>query len=219
MSLTETFSGASEMQGPIHLAVLLSGTGRTLQNLIDKIENGLLDAKIEVVVSSNAGAYGLQRAKKYGIPTVLVEKTKYKDVKGFSNEITTQLDKYNVDLVIMAGFNCLYRIPNKYMGRVMNIHPALIPSFSGKNYWGEKVHKAVIDSGVKVSGCTVHFADNTYDNGPIILQRVVPVVNGDTPESLAKRVFSEECQAYPEAIRLFQQGRLKIEGKKVSILP
>ncbi|MFQ5862389.1 MAG: phosphoribosylglycinamide formyltransferase [Candidatus Brocadiales bacterium] len=207
------------MQEPIHLAVLLSGTGRTLQNLIDKIEQGLLNAKIRVVVSSRADAFGLQRAKKHNIPTVVVERKRYKGVEEFSNEITTQLDKYEVDLVIMAGFNCLYKIPDKYGGRVMNIHPALIPSFCGKNYWGEKVHKAVLDSGVKVSGCTVHFADNTYDNGPIILQRVVPVINGDTPESLAKRVFKEECLAYPEAIRLFQQGRLKIECRRVSILP
>ncbi|MFQ5956737.1 MAG: phosphoribosylglycinamide formyltransferase [Candidatus Brocadiales bacterium] len=207
------------MQGTIHLAVLLSGTGRTLQNLIDKIEQGLLDAAITVVISSHADAFGLQRAKKHGIPTVVVEKRRYKGVEEFSNEITAQLDKYKVDLVIMAGFNCLYKIPEKYMGRAMNIHPALIPSFCGKDYWGEKVHKAVIKSGVKVSGCTVHFADNTYDNGPIILQRAVPVINGDTPESLAKRVFKEECLAYPEAIRLFQRGKLKIEGKKVNILP
>lgn len=219
MTFTETFSGTRDMQEPIHLAVLLSGTGRTLQNLIDKIEQGLLNAKIRVVVSSRADAFGLQRAKKHNIPTVVVERKRYKGVEEFSNEITTQLDKYEVDLVIMAGFNCLYKIPDKYGGRVMNIHPALIPSFCGKNYWGEKVHKAVLDSGVKVSGCTVHFADNTYDNGPIILQRVVPVINGDTPESLAKRVFKEECLAYPEAIRLFQQGRLKIECRRVSILP
>lgn len=217
---TETFSVARDMQGPMHLAVLLSGTGRTLQNLINKIEQGSLDAEIKVVVSSRADAPGLQRAKKHGIPTVVVERKRYKGVEEFSNEITTQLAKYSeVDLVIMAGFNCLYRIPDKYMGRVMNIHPALIPLFCGKNYWGEKVHKAVLDSGVKVSGCTVHFADNTYDNGPIILQRVVPVVDGDTPESLAKRVFEEECLAYPMAIHLFHQGRLKIEGRRVNILP
>jgi folate-dependent phosphoribosylglycinamide formyltransferase PurN len=118
----------------------------------------------------------------------------------------------------MAGFNCLYEIPDKYMGKVMNIHPALIPSFCGRDYWGEKVHQAALDYGVKVSGCTVHFADNDYDNGPIILQRTVPVVEGDTPKSLAERVFEEECRAYPDAIRLFQQGRLKIEGRKVTIL-
>ncbi len=207
------------MQGTIHLAVLLSGTGRTLQNIIDKIEQGSLDARIEVVVGSRADAFGLQRAKNHGIPVVVVEKKRHKRIEEFSDEITTQLRKYRVDLVIMAGFNCLYKIPDKYAGRVMNIHPALIPSFCGRDFWGKKVHKAVLDYGTKVSGCTVHFADNTYDNGPIILQRVVPVINGDTPESLADRVFKEECSAYPEAIRLFQQGKLKIEGRKVSILP
>ena len=207
------------MQGPIRLAVLLSGTGRTLQNLIDKIKQGSLDARIEVVIGSRADAFGLQRAKKHGIPAVVVERKRYRRAEEFDNEITAQLDKYVVDLMIMAGFNCLYKIPDKYIGRVMNIHPALIPSFCGKNYWGMKVHEAVLDYGVKVSGCTVHFADNTYDNGPIILQRTVPVINSDTPESLAERVFKEECVAYPEAIRLFQQGRLRIEGRKVSILP
>lgn len=207
------------MWGVIHLAVLLSGSGRTLQNLIDKIEQGSLDAEIVVVISSRADAFGLQRARRHGIPTAVVERERFKDAEEFSNEITAKLDAYNIDLVIMAGFNCLYKIPEKYMGRVMNIHPSLIPSFCGKNYWGERVHKAVLDSGVKVTGCTVHFADNTYDNGPIILQRVVPVLDGDTPESLARRVFKEECVAYPEAIRLFQQGRLKIEGRKVNILP
>ncbi|MHC4197764.1 MAG: phosphoribosylglycinamide formyltransferase [Planctomycetota bacterium] len=206
------------MQGPIHLAVLLSGTGRTLQNLVTKIEEGLLDARIEVVVSSRGDAYGLQRASDRGIPAVVVERKGYKDVKEFSNEITAQLNKHTVDLIIMAGFNCLYEIPDKYMGKVMNIHPALIPSFCGRDYWGEKVHQAALDYGVKVSGCTVHFADNDYDNGPIILQRTVPVVEGDTPKSLADRVFEEECRAYPDAIRLFQQGRLKIEGRKVTIL-
>ncbi|MGR3295442.1 MAG: phosphoribosylglycinamide formyltransferase [Candidatus Bathyanammoxibius sp.] len=206
------------MQGPIHLAVLLSGTGRTLQNLVTKIEEGLLDARIEVVVSNRGDAYGLQRARDHGIPTVVVERKSYKDVKEFSNEITARLNKHTVDLIIMAGFNCLYEIPDKYMGKVMNIHPALIPSFCGRDYWGEKVHQAALDYGVKISGCTVHFADNDYDNGPIILQRTVPVVEGDTPKSLAERVFEEECRAYPDAIRLFQQGRLKIEGRKVTIL-
>lgn len=206
------------MQGPIHLAVLLSGTGRTLQNLVTKIEEGLLDARIEVVVSNRGDAYGLQRARDHGIPAVVVERKSYKDVKEFSNEITARLNKHTVDLIIMAGFNCLYEIPDKYMGKVMNIHPALIPSFCGRDYWGEKVHQAALDYGVKVSGCTVHFADNDYDNGPIILQRTVPVVEGDTPKSLAERVFEEECRAYPDAIRLFQQGRLKIEGRKVTIL-
>ncbi len=206
------------MQGPIHLAVLLSGTGRTLQNLVTKIEEGLLDARIEVVVSSRGDTYGLQRARDQGIPAVVVERKSYKDVKEFSNEITVQLNKHTVDLIIMAGFNCLYEIPDKYMGKVMNIHPALIPSFCGRDYWGERVHQAALDYGVKVSGCTVHFADNDYDNGPIILQRTVPVVEGDTPKSLAERVFEEECRAYPDAIRLFQQGRLKIKGRKVTIL-
>lgn len=209
------------MHGPIHLAVLLSGTGRTLQNIFDKIDESALDARVEVVIGSRADAFGLERARNRGIPTVVVEKKGCKDVnvEEFSDRITAHLNKHRVDLVIMAGYNCLYKIPDEYAGKVMNIHPALIPSFCGKDLWGEKVHKAVLDYGVKVSGCTVHFADNTYDNGPVILQRVVPVINGDTPDTLAERVFKEECVAYPEAIRLFQQGRLRLEGRKVCILP
>lgn len=207
------------MQGLIDLGVLISGTGRTLQNLIDKMQGGSLEARIRVVISSRPDAPGLERAKNHAIPRVVVDRGLYRDVETFSKAITGHLDSHGVDLVVLAGFNCLYKIPEKYLGRVMNIHPALIPSFCGKGYYGEKVHRAVLDSGAKVSGCTVHFADNSYDHGPIIIQRVVPVLDGDTPETLANRVFQEECIAYPEAIRLFQQGRLRIEGRKVSILP
>lgn len=207
------------MARPINLAVLISGSGRTLQNLIDKIEEGSLEARIELVISSHPDAPGLQRATNHSIPTAVVDRKEFKGINDFSKAITQQLDNHEIDLVVLAGFNCLYRIPEGYAGKVMNIHPALIPAFCGKGYYGDKVHRAVLDYGVKLTGCTVHFADNSYDHGPIILQRTVPVLNGDTPESLAQRVFKEECIAYPEAIRLFQQGRLKLEGRRVRILP
>ncbi len=202
----------------MNLGVLISGGGRTLQNLIDRINDGSLEARIRVVVSSNPEAFGLERARRHKIPTVVINRKDFKGDEAFSQAITDELGKYELDLVVLAGFNCLYRIPERYKGRVMNIHPALIPAFCGKGYYGEKVHRAVLESGVEVTGCTVHFADNSYDHGPIILQRTVPVSKGDTPESLAERVFKEECIAYPEAIRLFQEGRLKIEGNRVRIL-
>lgn len=206
------------MRRPLNLGVLISGGGRTLQNLIDRIEDGSLKARIQIVISSNPEAFGLERARRHKIPSVVINRKSFKEDESFSKAITEELAKYRLDLVAMAGFNCLYSIPERYQGKVMNIHPALIPAFCGKNYYGEKVHKSVLASGVKVTGCTVHFADNKYDHGPIILQRTVPVLEDDTPESLARRVFKEECIAYPEAISLFQEGRLKIEGNKVRIL-
>src|SRR5262249_18543435 len=122
-------------------------------------------------------------------------------------------------LVILAGFLSLLDIPPEYKGRVLNIHPALIPAFCGAGYYGSKVHKAVLAAGVKVSGCTVHFADDSYDTGPIILQRVVPVLDDDTVETLAARVFQEECQALPQAISLYAEGRLKLDGGRVRTVP
>lgn len=202
----------------ISLGVLISGGGNTLQNFIDQTEQGKLHATIQVVISSKPNVVGLDRARKHGIPTAVVPYSNYKNVDAFSQAITAELDKYPIDLITLAGFVHFYKIPEKYKGKVMNIHPGLIPAFCGHNYYGNKVHEAVINYGAKVSGCTVHFADNVYDNGPIIIQRAVPVLDDDTPHSLAARVFQEEREAYPEAIRLFAAGRLKIEGRKVRIL-
>lgn len=208
------------MSSPINLAVLLSGSGRTLQNFIDRIQDGSLNARIRIVISSEPDAYGLERAKKHNIPTAVVRFDDFKDVNSFSKAITEQIERNHqtIDLITMAGFIRFYRIPDKYLGRIMNIHPGLIPAFCGKGYYGERVHKAVLEYGAKVSGCTVHFADNVYDRGPIIVQRAVPVFDNDTVDTLAERVFAEECIAYPEAIRLFADGRLKIDGRKVKIL-
>jgi formyltetrahydrofolate-dependent phosphoribosylglycinamide formyltransferase len=207
------------LSSPINLAVLLSGSGRTLQNFIDRIQDGSLNAQIRVVISSEPDAYGLERAKKYNIPATIARYDNFNDGNSFSEAITEQIERHPVDLIAMAGFIRLYRIPDKFLERIMNIHPGLIPAFCGKGYYGERVHKAVLEYGAKVSGCTVHFADNVYDRGPIIVQRAVPVFDHDTVETLAERVFEEECIAYPEAIRLFADGRLKIDGRKVKILP
>lgn len=201
-----------------NLAVLLSGSGKTLQNLIDKISDKTLNAKIQIVISSSPDAYGLKRAQKNNIPATVVKYPDYNSAEVFSNAIIKEIEEHPIDLIILAGFMHLFRIPEKYSGKVMNIHPGLIPSFCGKGYYGHHVHEAVIESGVKVSGCTVHFVDNEYDNGPIIIQRTVPVREGDTADTLAQMVFKEECLAYPDAINIFAEGRLKIEGNRVRIL-
>jgi formyltetrahydrofolate-dependent phosphoribosylglycinamide formyltransferase len=195
------------MKAPVHLGILLSGGGRTLQNLIDRIAAGTLDAKIDVVVSSDPAAHGLDRARQAGLPAVAVDRKSHRDARSFSDAITKALAPYPIDLVIMAGFIQLYLFPPDYEGRVLNIHPALLPKFGGKGFYGHRVHEAVLAAGEKESGCTVHFADHRYDRGSIILQRRVPVLPGDTADTLADRVFQEECEAYPEAIRRVASGK------------
>ena len=202
----------------VNIAVLLSGGGTTLQNVIDKIEAGDLNAKVRLVVSSRRKAFGLQRAEKHGIPNVVVASRDYPDFEAMSQAVWREIGKHPVDLVCLMGFMCFVRVPDAFLGRMINIHPALIPCFCGKGFYGHHVHEAVLEYGCKVSGCTMHFADNEYDHGPIILQRTAPVLDDDTPDTLAARVFEQECIAYPEAIRLFGEGRLKIEGRRVRVL-
>ncbi len=202
----------------IGLAVLLSGTGRTLTNILEVIESGDLTAEVKVVVSDRPDVYGLKVASDAEIPNFVVKPKDYGFTEEFSKAVTYKIEPYAVDLVLMAGFLSLYKIPRKYEHRVMNIHPALIPSFAGKGFYGHHVHEAAIKSGCKVSGCTVHFANNLYDSGPIISQKVTPILFEDTPDSLAERVFELECQAYPEAIQLFADERLQLVKNRVKIL-
>ena len=201
---------------PIRLGVLLSGGGRTLQNFCDQIAAGRLPATVEIVVSSRPDAYGLTRAANLDLPTRVVDRRRLAG-SAFSTAITDALTEASVDLVCMAGFLCLWTIPDIFEGRVMNIHPALLPDFGGKGYYGNRVHQAVLAAGRTESGCTVHFCDNLYDHGPIILQRRVPVQPDDTPDTLGARVFEQECVAYPEAIRLYAAGRLRLDGDRVVI--
>jgi formyltetrahydrofolate-dependent phosphoribosylglycinamide formyltransferase len=202
------------------LGVMLSGSGTTLQNLIDRIADGRLTGwRIVLVIGSLSKAYGLVRARQAGIPTCVIRKKDFADVDAFSEAIVEQLDAAKVDLVAEAGWMCLWRMPERYIGRVMNVHPALLPAFGGKGCYGHHVHEAVLARGCKVSGATVHFVDNEYDSGPIILQRAVEVREDDTPDTLADRVQAAEREIYPEAISLFGQGRLRIEGRRVRILP
>src|SRR5262245_16255936 len=206
------------MPEPIRLVALISGGGTTLQNLIDRIAAGKLNAVIAGVVSSRADAFGVERAKKAGIPVTVVERANpererggkaspSRSRSGFAEEVWAAVRAFNADLVCFAGWLHLIPIPDDFQQRVLNIHPALLPAFGGKGMYGRHVHEAVLAYGAKVSGCTVHFADNTYDTGPILVQKAVPVLDDDTPETLASRVFAAECEAYPEAIRLVGEGR------------
>ena len=206
------------MPSPIRLAVMLSGSGRTLQNFLDLSQAGALAATVVKVVSSRSDAYGLVRAREGGVPTAVVRRRDFTDVASFSAAITRQLEECRPDLVTLAGFMCFYQIPQQFRNRVMNVHPALLPSFGGQGFHGDRVHDAVLAQGCKVSGCTVHFADNVYDHGPIIVQKGLPLEEGDDAHSLAARVFQKECEAYPEAINLFAAGRLLVEGHRVRLV-
>ena len=201
------------------MGVLISGGGRTLQNFVDLWKAGLLKARVVKVVSTRADAFGLQRAAAEGIPAAVVRRKAFATTEEFSDAVTAELQAEDVELVAMAGFLSLYRIPDCYAGRVMNIHPALLPSFGGHGFYGERVHQAVLDYGCKITGCTVHFADNAYDQGPIIVQKAVPVEEGDDAHTLAARVFETEKAAYAEAVNLFAEGRLHIRGRRVEISP
>ena len=203
----------------LNLAVLLSGSGRTLENVQQAIMAGRLSARVAVVVSSKSEAYGLVRARQHGLDAVAVPRRNYPNLRAFNEAMNAVLAHYPIDLVVLAGFLSLYAPPPALAGRVMNIHPALLPAFGGKGLYGDRVHRAVLESGVKLSGCTVHFADACYDHGPIILQVAVPVEDDDTIEALAARVFAAECALYPQAIQLFAEDRLCIAGRRVRILP
>jgi phosphoribosylglycinamide formyltransferase-1 len=205
-------------RAPIKLAVFISGSGTTLQNLVDRIADHSLDAQIVAVVASREDIRGVERARDANLPLHIVESRKYFSVEEFSRDVFERCRAAGAELICLGGWLCLLDIPADYRNRILNIHPALLPSFGGKGMYGRRVHQAVLDHGSKVSGCTVHFVDATYDTGPIVLQRTCPVLDDDTPETLAHRVFDEEKIVYPEAIRLFHQGRLSVEGRRVRIL-
>lgn len=204
---------AERVLSPLRLAVLISGGGTTLRNLLAHIAAGRLDARVLVVVSSNPTAGGLAFAAEAGIPAHVVERRNYATVEEYGEAVFAPCRAAGVDLVAMGGFLKLVKIPPDFRGRVVNIHPALLPAFGGQGFFGLRVHQAVIDSGATVSGCTVHFVDDEYDHGPIILQRQVPVLPDDTAQTLAARVFEAECDAYPEALRLYAAG-LRIDGSR-----
>lgn len=207
------------MAQPLPIAVLISGTGRSLRNLIERIAEERLDAEIRLVIASNNTARGLEFAREAGIPTDVVRRNQCASDAEFSERIFSAVRAAGAQLVVLAGFMKFLPIPPDFENRVINIHPALIPAFCGKGLYGHFVHEAVLDYGAKISGCTVHFVDNQYDHGPIISQHIVPVVEGDTPGTLADRVFAAETEALPEAVQLIAEGRVSVESRHVRIKP
>lgn len=177
-------------------------------NLAERIERGELNARIELVLSTRHKAKGVQRAQELGLPVEVVPRKEYETVEAFSHAVWGLIRPLDVELVCFAGFLSLLHIPADYEGRVMNIHPALLPKFGGQGMYGRYVHEAVLEAGETETGCTVHLCDNEYDRGEILLQRKCPVEPGDDPDTLAARVFEQECEAYPEAIRLFAEGKI-----------
>ncbi|MEZ6086530.1 MAG: phosphoribosylglycinamide formyltransferase [Pirellulaceae bacterium] len=202
----------------LRLAVFISGGGTTLRNLIERHRDGLLDVDFRIVISSSASAAGLRFAEEASIPRRVIVKKSSTPAEDYSRSMFDACREAQVDLVVMAGFLKHVFIPSDFENRVINIHPSLIPSFCGAGMYGKRVHQAAIDFGVKVSGCTVHFVDNDFDNGPIILQRVCEVRTDDTAESLAARVFEQECQAMPAAIAAIAEGRVQVNGRTVELL-
>ena len=198
----------------LRLAVLASGGGRTLQNFIDLSKRGTLKVEILVLGVSKSKCGAAQRATKAGIPSFARRKKKSESSSDYSQAIFDQIRPYQVDLVCLAGFLSLLEIPDDFEHRVLNIHPSLIPAFCGQGFYGEKVHQAVWEAGARITGCTVHFCDNIYDNGPILIQEAVKLDSSDTPSTIAKKVFEAECRAYPQGLRLIEEGRVKIrEGR------
>ena len=205
----------------LKIAVFVSGGGTNLQAIIDGIENQTItNTEIKVVISNNKNAYALERAKQHGIEAVCIRPKDYESREAFNEDFLAKLDSYNVDLVVLAGF--LVVIPPqmivKYRNRIINIHPSLIPSFCGTGYYGLKVHEGALARGVKVTGATVHFVDEGTDTGPIILQKAVAVEEGDTPETLQRRVMEQaEWIIMPQAINLIANGKVSVTDHKVTI--
>jgi len=199
----------------IRIAVLVSGRGSNLQAIIDNIENGYLQAQISVVISDIGDAFALERARKHGINAVHIDPGIFASKDSYEAEVLKVLDSYNVQLVLLAGYMKILgkALLNAYNSRILNIHPALLPAFPGLH-----AQEQALKYGVKVAGCTVHFVDEKLDGGPIIIQKCVEVKEDDTTQTLAERILEQEHKIYPEAIKLFAENKLRIEGRKVKII-
>jgi phosphoribosylglycinamide formyltransferase-1 len=205
------------MANPIRISVLISGGGTTLLNLLEKKSAGQLNANVVKVISNNPQAAGLKFANSESIETAIVSHREHRELVKFSELIFDECRAVQTDLVVMGGFLRRVAIPADFVNRVINIHPSLIPAFCGKGHYGSRVHQAVIDYGCKISGCTAHFVDDDYDHGPIIAQRTVPVFADDTSDELAKRVFEQECEIYPDVINWIADGAVSVSGRTVSV--
>jgi phosphoribosylglycinamide formyltransferase-1 len=203
-----------------NIAVLVSGGGSNLQALIDAVEAGEIPARISLVVAGKPGIFALERAKKHGIDSVCICRRDFADQLGHDAALLQALRGCGADLVVLAGYLSILgeELVREYRNRMINIHPSLIPSFCGSGYYGQRVHQAVLDYGARVSGATVHFVDEGTDTGPIILQQCVEVLQTDDAKSLSQRVLEVEHRLLPEAVKLFAQGRILVEGRKVTIL-
>ena len=205
----------------LRVTVCVSGGGTNLQAIIDRIQDGTIrNAQIVQVISNNAGAYALERAAKAGIPGICVSPKDYPDRETFNEALLAKINEVSPDLIVLAGF--MVAVPRQicaaYAGKIINIHPALIPSFCGKGYYGLHVHERALERGVKVTGATVHFVDENLDTGPIILQKAVEIMEDDTPETLQRRVMEQaEWIILPRAIDLIAAGRVKIDGRRTRI--
>jgi phosphoribosylglycinamide formyltransferase-1 len=186
---------------PPRIVVLLSGGGRTLVNLMECIRRGELSAEIPLVISSRAGAKGIERARALGLQVEVLRPRDFESREAFVAAQSARIAREAPDLILMAGYLLHFPVPEGFAGRVLNIHPSLLPRYGGKGMYGDHVHAAVLAAHEKTSGCTVHVVDDVYDNGPVVLQAEVPVLPDDTVDSLAARVFEAECETYPEAIR------------------
>ncbi|MDK2799699.1 MAG: phosphoribosylglycinamide formyltransferase 1 [Clostridiales bacterium] len=205
----------------LKIGVLVSGGGTNLQAIIDAIGHGLIkNARIVTVVSSREGVYALERAKKHNIPYTVIPRKNFDTREAYDEALLNHMKKNSAELIVMAGFLSIVgeKLINEYRNKIINVHPSLIPSFSGDGYYGIKVHQKALEYGVKITGATVHFVDEITDGGAIILQKAVEVKQDDTPETLQKRVMEQaEWVILPQAIQLFAEGRLKVEGRKVII--
>ena len=195
---------------PLRVAVLLSGSGTSLENLFEHIEQRALPARVVCVIASKDGAGGLARAEKRGVPALAIPRKKFADVASFNDAIHAELARHDTELVACLGFLSIFELRERYRGRAINVHPALIPAFSGKGMYGRRVHEAVLARGCKITGATVHLVDDEYDHGPILAQRAVEVRDDDSPDTLAARVQAAERELVPEVIRGIAEGKLRV---------
>lgn len=207
------------MSAPLRIAALISGGGRTLMNIVDRIDAGVLPAQVELVISSRSSATGNELARGRGLDVRVATISECGDENAVHDTISSALRECRIDLVCLCGYLRWFRVDPEYRERVMNIHPALLPDFGGKGMHGAAVHRAVLAAQRRFSGCTVHFVDEHYDHGPTIVQRVCPVLPDDDPDTLATRVFEQECLAYPHAIELFAAQRLRCAHGRVEVAP
>jgi phosphoribosylglycinamide formyltransferase-1 len=202
----------------LNIGVLISGNGTNLQAIIDGIDKGIIKGQIRLIISNKKDAYGLQRGKNANIESIYIDPKEYDDEE-YSNRLIKELKEREVELVILAGFLKILpkKFINEYKNRIINIHPSLIPSFCGKGYYGERVHKAVLDYGVKYTGATVHFVDEGADTGPIIMQEVVKVEDSDTVDTLREKVLKVEHKLLVESVKLYCESRISVKGRRVNI--